>query len=201
MAPTDALGLLLTSVPTRLARDNARNTDPMRLRLSASIGPVASGHAGMVGATMADISRLLDCKPVREILATHPELQCAAVLSDALYEQTVQPGRGSLHSEAFRRINVELKNRRVTAWLWTDGVAETTPGAHEHSTTSPGSPDRQDPRAVFTTALQDLHSAAGRPAYRLLSKAILDDRSLYETVSHETIGAMLRGDSLPRCPK
>jgi tetratricopeptide (TPR) repeat protein len=46
--------------------------------------------------------------------------------------------------------------------------------------------------------LHELHRAAGKPGVRGISAAIRDREDLRDTVSHETISAMLRGSGLPR---
>ncbi|HEU5108375.1 MAG TPA: hypothetical protein VFT95_07435, partial [Micromonosporaceae bacterium] len=50
----------------------------------------------------------------------------------------------------------------------------------------------------LVAALHDLHRAAGKPGVRRISAAIRDRDDLRDTVSHETISAMLRGQVLPR---
>src|SRR5436190_19815179 len=61
-------------------------------------------------------------------------------------------------------------------------------------------PDRlaAGPLRDLISALHELYAAAGRPGARQLSTAIRDRDDLRDTVSHETISAMLRGDALPR---
>ncbi|MDR7324711.1 MULTISPECIES: FxSxx-COOH system tetratricopeptide repeat protein [Catenuloplanes] len=46
--------------------------------------------------------------------------------------------------------------------------------------------------------LQLLYRAAGRPAYRKVSDAIRDRHDMPDTVSHETVSAIIRGAVLPR---
>ena len=53
-----------------------------------------------------------------------------------------------------------------------------------------------DPLAALVAELQALYADAGRPAYRRVSAAINRDETMPDTVSHETVGAMLRGESL-----
>jgi len=53
------------------------------------------------------------------------------------------------------------------------------------------------PTRDFVTAVHALYDAAGRPGARVISQGIRRDLSLRETVSHETISAVLRGASLP----
>lgn len=57
------------------------------------------------------------------------------------------------------------------------------------------------PMDDLVRGLKDLRRAAGMPGYRSISQGIRSDDTLPDTVSHETVGALLRGDSLPRWSK
>jgi tetratricopeptide (TPR) repeat protein len=57
------------------------------------------------------------------------------------------------------------------------------------------------PLRELVLALHELHRAAGKPGVRLISAAIRDRDDLRDTVSHETISAMLRGGGLPKWVK
>src|SRR5919198_1340521 len=46
-------------------------------------------------------------------------------------------------------------------------------------------------------ALHDLYRAAGMPSMRTISTAIRRRNDLPDTVSHETVGQMLRGEAVP----
>lgn len=52
------------------------------------------------------------------------------------------------------------------------------------------------PVRTFVHALHDLYQDAGMPSTRAISKAIWQS-DMADTVSHETVGLMLRGDSVP----
>ncbi|GAB7050432.1 FxSxx-COOH system tetratricopeptide repeat protein [Catenuloplanes indicus] len=54
------------------------------------------------------------------------------------------------------------------------------------------------PRAELVAELQLLYRAAGRPAYRRVSAAIGERDDMPDTVSHETVSAILRGEWLSR---
>jgi len=53
-------------------------------------------------------------------------------------------------------------------------------------------------RAEFVKQLGLLHRAAGRPAHRQISTAIRRDSQMDDTVSHETVGSILRGHGTPK---
>jgi hypothetical protein len=52
------------------------------------------------------------------------------------------------------------------------------------------------PHDEFVAELQQLYRAAGRPAYRRISTEIRRNKAMPDTVSHETVGAILRGRTL-----
>ncbi|GIF35469.1 FxSxx-COOH system tetratricopeptide repeat protein [Actinoplanes utahensis] len=56
------------------------------------------------------------------------------------------------------------------------------------------------PESDFLTELRDLFRAAGKPSARRISQGIRS-RDMPDTVSHETINALLRGSTLPRWSK
>jgi hypothetical protein len=69
--------------------------------------------------------------------------------------------------------------------------------------TKPGSD-----RTGSVTVVQDLvvellrlHADAGRPSYRRISAEIRRQNDMPDTLSHETVSALLRGDTLPRWSK
>jgi tetratricopeptide (TPR) repeat protein len=64
----------------------------------------------------------------------------------------------------------------------------------------PGAGD-PDPFATLVIELNALYTAAGRPAYRKISAAIARDDTMPDTVSHETVGAILRGEGLSKWTK
>jgi tetratricopeptide repeat protein len=64
-------------------------------------------------------------------------------------------------------------------------------------------PDQLQPGPMrdLVAALHELYRAAGKPGVRVISADIRRDQDLRDTVSHETVSAMLRGDGLPRWDK
>jgi tetratricopeptide (TPR) repeat protein len=59
----------------------------------------------------------------------------------------------------------------------------------------------EGPLRRLVQGIHDLYTAAGRPGVRQISNAIRDRDDLRDTVSHETISSMLRGDGRPRWVK
>jgi tetratricopeptide (TPR) repeat protein len=66
------------------------------------------------------------------------------------------------------------------------------------ATPGPGVPD---PFGTLVAELARLYTAAGRPAYRRVSAAIARNDDMPDTVSHETVGAIVRGEGLSKWVK
>ncbi len=59
----------------------------------------------------------------------------------------------------------------------------------------------EDPRRRFLRQLHLLYDSSGRPSARRISAVIRQNNSLPDTVSHETVAAVLRGDLIPSWSK
>lgn len=113
-----ALPRLLVSWHEHLAADNARFRDRMRLRLSTAFGPVGLAALGFSGATIVEVSRLLNSDVLRDALTDHPEADLAVLVSDQLYEYVVGEGYPGLDARHFERCPVKVKEFQAQAWLW-----------------------------------------------------------------------------------
>jgi hypothetical protein len=117
----EALPRLLNSWHTRLAADNARHAERLRLRLAVAIGPFGLAALGFRGQTVIEVNRLLDSEPLRRTLAERDDLGVAALVSDQLYGYVVGDGYPGLDPAQFRRHDVTVKSFSTQAWLWTAG--------------------------------------------------------------------------------
>lgn len=117
------LPFLLHSMARRLAVDNRRHTDRMRLRMATGIGPIGRGAVGFTGSTVLEVCRLVDCEPLRRALEAHPAADLAVLVSDVLYGWVVGEGHPGLDAAGLQAVDVTVKDFQAPAWLW-------TPGAH-----------------------------------------------------------------------
>jgi hypothetical protein len=117
--PTHALPGLLSAGATRLAQDNARYRDRIRARMAIGFGLIKRGPNGLVGGLMIDLSRLVDCPPLRQAIQDNPESDLVAVVSCGLHEMMARSG---CLPAAFplSRVDVVMRAKKYdsSAWLW-----------------------------------------------------------------------------------
>lgn len=113
-----ALARVLRSTAELLTIDNARHTDPIRLRLGMALGPIGVAALGFGNNTIVECSRLRDCEPLRQAMDQRHDLQLAALISAGLYDVTVAEGYPRLDPATFRPVDVRLKEYRKRGWLW-----------------------------------------------------------------------------------
>ncbi|MEU6553423.1 CATRA conflict system CASPASE/TPR repeat-associated protein [Streptomyces sp. NPDC046915] len=116
--PHRALPRMIRSWQDRLAADNARFRDRMRLRLSTVVGPVGMAALGFSGSTIVEAGRLLNSAVLRNALEEHPDADFAVLVSDQLYEYVVAGGCPGPDVQRFDRRLVKVKEYRRHAWLW-----------------------------------------------------------------------------------
>jgi hypothetical protein len=117
--PTRALPGLLSATAARLAEDNKRFQDRIRIRMAIGFDLITRGRGGLGGELIIAIKRLVDCPPVRQAMIDHPESDLAVVVSHELHDMVARTG--SLQGAfAFSRIDVVMKskNYNTSAWLW-----------------------------------------------------------------------------------
>lgn len=116
---TRALPTLLSGVARRLALDNGRHADRVRLRLAADFGPVGNGAAGFTGPTVISFCRLVDSSPLRSAIEGAPGVDVVALISDYLHRSVVAPGYPGLDHTRFSPVRAVVKSYQADAWLWT----------------------------------------------------------------------------------
>lgn len=116
--PVDLLPALLRSVAARLTSDNAASRDRIRLRMAVGTGMVARGCGGFTGPLVVNISRLVDCEPLRRAMADHPDADLVVLVLDTLNWEVVAPGYVPLVVDRFALVDVALKEFVEQAWLW-----------------------------------------------------------------------------------
>lgn len=106
--PTRALPALLMAMEGRLAQDNARFQDRMRLRMA--IG------SGLTGPLRIDLHRMADCPPLRNAVDAQPDADLLVLISNAVYDDVIRPGFVPPDLGPFRRVAVS-----ATEFTWLRG--------------------------------------------------------------------------------
>lgn len=112
-----ALPALIRSWRHRLAADNERHEDRIRLRMSAAIGPVGLSALGFTGNTIIELNRLLDSAVLRQAVIDDPAADLAVLVSHQLYSYVVADGYPGLDAARFHRHEVAEKEYSDVAWL------------------------------------------------------------------------------------
>ncbi|MFI9384678.1 hypothetical protein [Kutzneria sp. NPDC052558] len=123
-----ALPTLIDLFPATLQAelaDRAKRTGtrPQRMRVSMTVGPLTDKAGPSIrdgqGAARIEVHRLLDAKPVCELLTrSNPEVTLvAAIISARVYEDIVVGGYCQLDTDSFVPAPVEVKSYQGTAFL------------------------------------------------------------------------------------
>ncbi|QUQ71491.1 hypothetical protein [Kutzneria sp. CA-103260] len=123
-----ALPALLDLFPATLQAELAdrakrAGTRPQRMRVSITVGPLTDKAGTSIrdgqGAARIEVHRLLDAKPVRDLLTrSNPEVTLVAtIISARVYEDVVMGGYCQLSAESFVPAPVEVKSYQGKAYL------------------------------------------------------------------------------------
>ena len=116
--PTVALPVMIRSLAAQLGTDNARSSDPIKLRMAIGIGLVEHSGAGFGGPMIVDINRLVGSAPLRAALAEHPTADLAVAISDQVHSIIIRPGYPGIPRGQFTAVNVLEKEFAAPAWIW-----------------------------------------------------------------------------------
>ncbi len=116
--PTRLLPDLLRAMAGRLSADNQLYRDRIRLRMAVGSGVVGRGSNGFSGPLVVNITRLVDCEPLRQEAAANPESDLVVLVLDALHRDVVGPGYLPPSVAEFRMVDVALKEFAERAWVW-----------------------------------------------------------------------------------
>lgn len=81
----------------------------LRLRVAMHHGTLTPGPFGPAGDAPIVVSRLLDAKPLRRLLADQQDRDLALIVSQSLYQDVVRTGFCSLDPEEFQAVRVNAK--------------------------------------------------------------------------------------------
>jgi class 3 adenylate cyclase len=82
---------------------------PLRLRVAMHHGTLTPGPFGPAGDAPIVVSRLLDAKPLRKLLADQQDRDLALIVSQTLFQDVVRTGFCSLDPDEFQAVRVNAK--------------------------------------------------------------------------------------------
>jgi hypothetical protein len=89
----------------------------LRLRVALHHGTLMPGPFGPAGDAPIVVSRLLDAKPLRRLLAEQQERDLALIVSQSLYQDVVRTGFCSLDPEEFQPVRVNAKGMQYNGFV------------------------------------------------------------------------------------
>ncbi|MFI1585912.1 hypothetical protein [Embleya sp. NPDC020630] len=146
VAKTAVLRSLLTLTPELLHDHNrlASRSAQMRLRMVLAAGeithdPHTGTVGGIVGHDLNQACRLLDSEALRTALAERTDEESVLMVSTQVYEGVVRHGYRGVRPEHFERIELEVKDGVVCAWLHNrHGAAGASETGDQSRTARPG---------------------------------------------------------------
>ena len=113
------VGDFTSALETILGDFNRGVVDGMRLRLRVALhhGTLTPGPFGPAGDAPIVVSRLLDAKPLRKLLADDQDRDLALIISRSLYEDVVRTGFCSLDRDEFQPVRVNAKGIQYNGFV------------------------------------------------------------------------------------
>ena len=99
----------------------------LRLRVALHYGTLTPGPFGPAGDAPIVVSRLLDAKPLRRLLAEHQERDLALIVSQSLYQDVIRTGFCSLDPEEFQAVRVNAKGVQYNGFVRRSDQGPETP--------------------------------------------------------------------------
>jgi hypothetical protein len=124
--PTTSVADLVHPIPDRLRslirRHNRVSCEAARiqLRVATHIGPVHHDGHGFVGHDVNLLSRLLDARQLKRLLA-ESGAEIAFITSGYLYENIIRRRPSLVDPGLFKPLSVQVKETRTRAWVYTLG--------------------------------------------------------------------------------
>ncbi len=109
---------LLALLAAGLRQHNRRASDVVRIQLRAAlhVGPVGHDAEGLTGQALIHAARIVDAPVLKERLAAaRADLVFAA--SAYVYEHVISPGPGQVDPAGYERVECEVKESHITAWI------------------------------------------------------------------------------------
>lgn len=103
------VGDFTASLEAVLDEVNRGGGTPLRIRVAMHHGTLTPGPFGPAGDAPIVVSRLLDARPLRRLLADERDRDLALIVSQSLYQDVVRTGFCSLDPAEFQPVRVNAK--------------------------------------------------------------------------------------------
>ncbi|TQL97750.1 hypothetical protein FB559_3353 [Actinoallomurus bryophytorum] len=103
------VGDFTRQLETILGEFNRKAATRLRLRVAMHHGTLTPGPFGPAGDAPIVVSRLLDARPLRRLLADEQDRDLALIVSQSLYQDVIRTGFCSLDPEEFQPVRVNAK--------------------------------------------------------------------------------------------
>jgi len=114
---------LLPRLALKLKRYNRRVAAPVRIQLRGAlhVGPVLQDPEGLSGQAIIHTARMLDASVLKDSLAaTRADL--AFMASAHVYDTVIRQSPGLVDAAAFRRVRYQVKEAKITSWMYLAGA-------------------------------------------------------------------------------
>ncbi|TDC76537.1 cyclic nucleotide-binding domain-containing protein [Actinomadura sp. 7K507] len=120
---------LLSHLAKGLGRHNHRASEAVRIQLRAAlhVGPVVSDAEGVTGDAIIYTARLLEASGLKRRLAEEGA-PVGFITSQFVYDAFLRHGSGDAGGTEYRRVDVQVKETRVSAWACLIGAGQREPG-------------------------------------------------------------------------
>lgn len=124
VAPPDVptmtlLKSLITTLSAELIRHNAVHDAAARvqLRIAVEVGPVVEDDLGVSGEAIIRAARMLDASVFKTAIAERRSV-LGVIASDFVYKTAIKHGETPLDPSDFVKVDVDVKEAQLGAWLW-----------------------------------------------------------------------------------
>jgi CRP-like cAMP-binding protein len=115
---TKAIDQLLRVLPRALDQHNSSQHNPaqFQLRLSVSVGPVASDAMGVTGEAIIAAARMVEAPAFKEAF-TGSTVRLGVIVSPFVYDTVIRHDQDQDYVASYSPVPVEVKESRTTAWM------------------------------------------------------------------------------------
>lgn len=95
--------------------------DHIRLKVAIHYGVAYPTAHGLAGQAVAEVSRMIDWNPLKDLLELKETANLILLLSDRVYTDVVTQGHTTYDPKEFVKVHVQEKEFSGDAWVWAPG--------------------------------------------------------------------------------